>query len=233
MRVQTCPGFVGAAVAAVTPVLAAPRIPACPDLGLAGPAPRLGWHRLLGGRKRGGAATGGPGSPGTGSWAGLGAEVGAREPRGRGRWARCQGPVLLLTSRVPRTQWPSLWGFLSRATLALSALGRIRCPDSPPSWFLLWVFPFVEFSPKARSRGCSNPSHRPPLFHRTFDILISPSFHLSAICPILPGIIHNFIKRLLLIYDINLFRSLKPPVKVRLIISSLIFCKQFHSVSGI
>lgn len=59
MRVQTCPGFVGAAVAAVTPVLAVPRIPACPDLGLAGPAPRLGWHRLLGGRKRGGAATGG------------------------------------------------------------------------------------------------------------------------------------------------------------------------------
>lgn len=113
------------------------------------------------------------------------------------------------------------------------ALGRIRCPDSPPSWFLLWVFQFVKFSPKARSRGCSNPSHRPPLFHRTFDILISPSFHLSAICPILPGIIHNFIKRLLLIYDINLFRSLKPPVKVRLIISSLIFCKQFHSVSGI
>lgn len=59
MRVQACPGFVGAAVAAVTPVLAAPRMPACPDLGLAGPAPRLGWHRLLGGRKRSGAATGG------------------------------------------------------------------------------------------------------------------------------------------------------------------------------
>lgn len=84
MRVQMCPGFVGAVVAAVTPVLAAPRIPACPDLGLAGPAPRLAgiafsvvgsgagrqqeggrrpwlpWNRVMGRAWGGGGGTGAP-----------------------------------------------------------------------------------------------------------------------------------------------------------------------------
>lgn len=70
----------------------------------------------------------------------------------------------------------------------------------------------------------------PLLFHfiqRTFDILILPSFHLSAACPILPRIVQDFIKRLLLTYEINLLRSRELPVQVQLIMSSLIFGKQF------